>query len=76
MRWYRFRGPVTDTGTIRNTVFIFFIFNSFESLWGNAEDVVGYVDRGSVDLFMSSPPYPLNSPREYGNPTEAAWVTG
>ena len=25
----------TDTGTIRNSAFIFFIFNSFESLGGN-----------------------------------------
>jgi len=42
-------------------------------LWGNAEDVVGYVERGSLQLIMTSPPYPLNNPREYNNPTEAAW---
>jgi site-specific DNA-methyltransferase (cytosine-N4-specific) len=42
-------------------------------LWGNAEDVVGYVERDSVSLIMSSPPYPLNRPRPYGNESEAAW---
>ncbi len=42
-------------------------------LWGNAEDVVGYVERGSLSLIMSSPPYPLNCERPYGGPTEAAW---
>ncbi len=42
-------------------------------LWGSAEDVVGYIERGSINLVMTSPPYPLSVPREYGNPTEAAW---
>jgi hypothetical protein len=28
----------TDTGTIRNSVFIFFIFNSYESLGGNQSE--------------------------------------
>jgi site-specific DNA-methyltransferase (cytosine-N4-specific) len=43
-------------------------------LWANAEDVAGYIDRGSVSLLWSSPPYPLLRKREYGNLDERAWV--
>ena len=42
-------------------------------LWGSAEDVVGCIERGSVNLILTSPPFPLTRPREYGNPTEQEW---
>lgn len=43
-------------------------------LCGNAEDVVAYIEPGSVDLLLTSPPYPLLHPRAYGNPNHIAWV--
>lgn len=43
-------------------------------LWANAKDAVGYIEHGSVDLIMTSPPYPLLKPREYGNVGERKWV--
>ena len=43
-------------------------------LWGSAVDAVGFIEKGSVDLIMTSPPYPLLKPREYGNAPEGKWV--
>lgn len=42
-------------------------------LWGSAEDMVGYVERGSVQIIITSPPFPLNRPREYGNLAPDSW---
>lgn len=43
-------------------------------VWANAEDAIGYVEKGSVDLIMTSPPYPLLKKREYGNVEQRKWV--
>lgn len=42
-------------------------------LWGSAEDVVGCIERGSISLILTSPPYPLLSKKAYGNPSEQEW---
>lgn len=39
------------------------------AIWGSADDVYRYLGE-PIDLICSSPPYPLNNPRAYGNPTE------
>lgn len=37
-------------------------------IWGAIEDAIGLVDRGSVNLWCTSPPYPLaNRQKHYGN---------
>lgn len=43
-------------------------------LWGSAEDAIGIIERESVDLLMTSPPYALLHPKEYGNLDETQWV--
>ena len=43
-------------------------------LWANAEDAMGAIERSSVDLLWTSPPYPLQRPKEYGNLDEREWV--
>jgi DNA modification methylase len=37
------------------------------ALWAAAEDAVGYVEDGSVQLIVTSPPYPLLRQKAYGN---------
>jgi hypothetical protein len=36
-------------------------------VWAHAEDLAGVLDDGSVQLFFSSPPFPLNRRKEYAN---------
>jgi DNA modification methylase len=43
------------------------------ALWGSCEDVFAKLDE-PIALALTSPPYPLASPRAYGNPTEAQFV--
>jgi hypothetical protein len=58
----------------RGLVVTFAVSNSGIFLWANAEDAVAYIDKESVDLICTSPPYPLLNPREYGNLPAANWV--
>ena len=37
------------------------------ALYGHAEDAVGHIDDNSVQLILTSPPYPLIREKEYGN---------
>jgi hypothetical protein len=52
----------------RGTIFTFAISESGAFLWANAEDAVGVIEPGSLQLLLTSPPYPLLSPMKgYGN---------
>jgi DNA modification methylase len=47
-------------------------------LWGEAEAVERQIQPGSVHLICTSPPYPLNRQKQYGNRAERehiAWLT-
>lgn len=50
------------------------------ALYGHAEDAVGHIDDGCVQLILSSPPYPLLREKEYGNLVQAdeyiEWLLG
>ena len=37
------------------------------ALYGRCEDAVAYIDDASVSLILTSPPYPLLRPKQYGN---------
>lgn len=43
-------------------------------LWANAEDAMGVIEPGSVDLLYTSPPYALVHPKAYGNLNHIEWV--
>jgi hypothetical protein len=47
----------------RGTIFTFAISESGAFLWANAEDAVGVIEPGSIQLLLTSPPYPLLSPK-------------
>ncbi len=44
-----------------------FVTEHGAALWAAAEDAVGYVEDGSVQLILTSPPYPLTRQKAYGN---------
>lgn len=49
-------------------------------LWGLAEDAIGHVEDGSVAAVWTSPPYPLLTQKQYGDPMAAGegyvdWLT-
>lgn len=44
------------------------------ALWAMAEDAADIIDHGSVRLLLTSPPYPLNSRKAYGNVSAPAYV--
>jgi len=44
------------------------------ALWATAEAAAGTIDAGSVDLILTSPPYPILTPRPYGGVDAAQWV--
>jgi DNA modification methylase len=58
----------------RGTIVTFAVSEQGAFLWANAEDALTVIERGSVDLLMTSPPYPLLRPKEYGNMPAAQWV--
>lgn len=58
----------------RGAVVTFAISEHGAFLWANAEDALGILERGSIDLLMTSPPYPLLRPKEYGNVRSSEWV--
>ncbi len=37
------------------------------ALFGRCEDAIGYIEDGSVQLLLTSPPFPLLRPKAYGN---------
>lgn len=59
---------------VRGAVVTIFETDMGTYLWANAEDAVGFIEKGSIDLIMTSPPYPLLKPREYGNVDQRKWV--
>jgi site-specific DNA-methyltransferase (cytosine-N4-specific) len=44
------------------------------AIWASAEDAVGFIEKDSVDLIFTSPPYPLLKQKEYGNLAVAEWL--
>ena len=44
------------------------------AIWGLAEEAASVIDRGSVRLLLSSPPYPLNTRKRYGNERGTEYV--
>lgn len=54
-------------------VTVFFTTNGC-AVWGLAEEAASLVDAGSVRLLLSSPPYPLNTRKRYGNETAQEYV--
>ncbi|MGO9014649.1 MAG: DNA-methyltransferase [Dissulfurispiraceae bacterium] len=44
-----------------------FVTEKGVALWGSCEDAIGYLDDESVQLFFTSPPYPLLRQKQYGN---------
>jgi len=80
--------PITGTGQWRLTgkgrgalreakpgvvLTVFTTDNGF-ALFARAEDAIGMVDDGSVQLLLTSPPYPLLRTKEYGNVDEKTYV--
>lgn len=43
------------------------------AVWGEATEVLSRIDQ-PIHLFLASPPYPLRTPRRYGNPTAEQYV--
>ena len=44
------------------------------TLWATAESALGQIRDNSIQLVLTSPPYPLLRPKEYGNLDERAYV--
>ncbi|MFZ3481780.1 DNA methyltransferase [Sphingomonas sp. 3-13AW] len=44
------------------------------AIWGLAEEAASLIDAGSVRLLLSSPPYPLNTRKKYGNEAAEEYV--
>lgn len=58
----------------RGTLLTFAISEDGALLWGNVEDAVAAIDPESVDLLLTSPPFPLLNPKAYGNARPEKWV--
>ncbi|WP_163585797.1 DNA methyltransferase, partial [Klebsiella michiganensis] len=43
------------------------------ALWGHAEDVASTINKGSLKLILTSPPYPVIN-RAYGRLSVPAWL--
>ena len=68
------RGRDRLKNVARGTVLTFAISESAILLWASAEDAWKEIEPGSVDLLLTSPPYPLTRPKEYGNVSPERWV--
>jgi len=55
------------------TVLIYSLDNGL-ALWGHAEDVASTIEKGSVSLILTSPPYPVIN-RQYGRFTVPEWLS-
>jgi len=58
----------------RGTILTFAVGENGFLLWANAEDAVAVIERESVQLLMTSPPYALARGRAYGNAPADQWV--
>ena len=56
------------------TVITIFVTDHGVALYGRCEDAIGVVENGSVQLLLSSPPYPLLRKKRYGNQDAADYV--
>jgi DNA modification methylase len=56
------------------TILTFAVGKNGFLLWANAEDAVTVIEKESIQLVMTSSPYPLAKPREYGNVPPDQWV--
>jgi site-specific DNA-methyltransferase (cytosine-N4-specific) len=54
------------------TVLIYSLDNGL-ALWGHAEDVASTIEKGSIQLILTSPPYPVIE-RQYGRFTVPEWL--
>lgn len=52
-----------------------FVSDTGAILCGDAEDALGYVDDGSVQLLLTSPPYPILREKAYGGMGEEQWLS-
>ncbi|WP_348643470.1 site-specific DNA-methyltransferase [Rhizobium lusitanum] len=57
----------------RGAVVLIYTTGDGFALWAHAEDAASYIDDGSVQLLMTSPPYPVVN-REYGRFTVEEWL--
>jgi site-specific DNA-methyltransferase (cytosine-N4-specific) len=60
------RGHRSLTEAAPGKVFTIWTTEQGVALWGRCEDVIGMVEPGSVDLLLTSPPYPLETKKSYG----------
>lgn len=58
----------------QGTILTFAIGENGFLLWANAEDAVTVIEKESIQLLLTSPPYALSRPREYGNVPPNQWV--
>ena len=59
---------------VRGAIVTLFTTDHGFFLWANCEDAVTVINKGSVSLVYTSPPYPLLRPRAYGNVDEQSWT--
>lgn len=71
---------LTDSGkTYLNNVRPGFVITLYETslgkaIWGTAEAASAVIDDSSVNLILTSPPYPLNKEKQYGNLTGQNYI--
>lgn len=46
-----------------------------ESIWAECQSVLSRIEDNSVQLLLTSPPFPLTTPKEYGNLPEAEYIS-
>lgn len=68
------RGREHLTKSIPGRPVTVFFTESGCAIWGMAEEAASLVDAGSVRLLLSSPPYPLNTRKRYGNEAAQEYV--
>lgn len=68
------RGNATLRNARRGTIVTIFETEHGFALWANAEEAVGIIEPGSLDLIVTSPPYPLLKKKEYGNLPAREWI--
>ena len=77
----RGKWAITDAGrsllqTIRRGIILTaFTTEAGICLWANAEDAAAVIDKESIDLIFTSPPFPLlTDSRQYGTMEPASWL--
>ena len=61
------KGKNTLRSAVPGIVITIFTTEHGVALYGHAEDAVGHINDNSVQLILTSPPYPLIREKEYGN---------